>query len=91
MGVGSERLFDVSRDLGDDRARCGYQLLSAAGGVDALGAVVVGVGDALEVTALFEVVDQGCMSVSSAEQREAVDISWRPVGNVLPTSSSYRV
>jgi len=56
--VGSELLFDVPLDLGDDRARCGHQLLSAAGGVDALGAVVVGVGDALEVTALYEVVDQ---------------------------------
>ena len=45
-------------DLGDDRACRGHQLLSAGGGVDALGAVVVGVGDSLEVAALFEVVDE---------------------------------
>jgi hypothetical protein len=57
-GAGSEFPFDVLVDLGNDGACGGHQVLSAGGGVDALGAVVVGVRDAFEVAALFEVVEQ---------------------------------
>lgn len=51
--AGSELAFDVLVDADDDLAGGAHQLLSAAGGVDALGAVVVGVGDAFEVAAVL--------------------------------------
>jgi hypothetical protein len=56
--VGSELVLDLSVDRCDDRGSGSHQLLAASRGTNPLRTVVIGVGHALEISALLKVVDQ---------------------------------